>query len=85
MDNHIKNTVEFIERKKDDVMMKLKKLLLLCCLLTVSVLGMAQENKVEMADTMRSNGRIYVDKVAVYQNLFHKYVTLGEFAEKGSF
>ena len=34
--------------------MKLKKLLLLCCLLTVSVLGMAQENKVEMA------GRIYV-------------------------
>ncbi|HQW44230.1 MAG: CcmD family protein [Chitinophagaceae bacterium] len=41
-------------------MMKLKKLLLLCCLLTVSVLGMAQENKVEMADTMRSNGRIYV-------------------------
>ena len=37
--------------------MKLKKLLLLCCLLTVSVLGMAQENKVEMAD---SNGRIYV-------------------------
>ena len=40
--------------------MKLKKLLLLCCLLTVSVLGMAQENIVEMADTMRSNGRIYV-------------------------
>lgn len=26
-----------------------------------------------------------LDKVAVYQKLFHKYVTLGEFAEKGSF
>ncbi len=40
--------------------MKLKKMLLLCCLLTVSVVGIAQEKEVEMADTMRSNGRIYV-------------------------
>ncbi|MFZ1327830.1 MAG: CcmD family protein [Chitinophagaceae bacterium] len=41
-------------------MMKLKKILLLWCLLTVSVIGIAQDKKVEMADTMRSNGRIYV-------------------------
>ena len=41
-------------------MMKLKKILLLCCLLSVSFAGMAQEKEVEMADTMRSNGRIYV-------------------------
>ena len=40
--------------------MKLKKILLLWCLLTVSVIGSAQDKKVEMADTMRSNGRIYV-------------------------
>jgi len=40
--------------------MKWKKFLSLFSLLLVSCIGMAQENKVEMADTMRSNGRIYV-------------------------
>jgi len=41
-------------------MIKLKKILLLSALLMTSVLSFAQEKEVEMADTMRSNGRIYV-------------------------
>lgn len=41
-------------------MIKLKKILLLSALLMTSVLCFAQEKEVEMADTMRSNGRIYV-------------------------
>ena len=41
-------------------MMKLKKIVLLFSLLLTSMISMAQEKEVEMADTMRSNGRIYV-------------------------
>lgn len=41
-------------------MIKLKKILLLSALLMTSFFSFAQEKKVEMADTMRSNGRIYV-------------------------
>ena len=40
--------------------MKFRKILPLCCLLLISIAGIAQEKEVEMADTMRSNGRIYV-------------------------
>ncbi len=41
-------------------MMNLKKITSLLALLLVSVIGLAQDKKVEMADLMRSNGRIYV-------------------------
>ncbi len=40
-------------------MIKLKKILLLFIVLMTSLISIAQ-GKVEMADTMRSNGRIYV-------------------------
>lgn len=40
--------------------MKLKKIVMLFSLLLTSMISMAQEKEVEMADTMRSNGRIYV-------------------------
>ena len=60
MDQHLENTVEFIKRKKDDVMMNFKKISSLLALLLVSLIGSAQDKKVEMADLMRSNGRIYV-------------------------
>jgi len=39
--------------------MKLKKTVLLFALLLITMISFAQE-KTEMADTMRSNGRIYV-------------------------
>lgn len=39
--------------------MKLKKIVLLFVLLLTTIISFAQE-KTEMADTMRSNGRIYV-------------------------
>ena len=57
MDNHPENKIEFIKRKKDDVM--IKKILLVFSLLMTTLISFGQE-KVEMADTMRSNGRIYV-------------------------
>jgi len=41
-------------------MMKFKKLFFLLSLLLVSLIGFGQDKKVEMADLMRSNGRIYV-------------------------
>ena len=41
-------------------MMKLKKIVLLFSLLLTSMISIAQEKEVEMADTMRNNGRIYV-------------------------
>jgi len=41
-------------------MMKFKKLFFLLSLLLVSLFGFGQDKKVEMADLMRSNGRIYV-------------------------
>jgi hypothetical protein len=65
MDNYFENTVEFIERKKDDVMMNIKKISSLLALMLVSLIGMAQDKNPDsyrggMADLMRSNGRIYV-------------------------
>ena len=42
-------------------MKKIKFLLLVLTILSLNMIGMAQGDKpVEMADTMRSNGRIYV-------------------------
>ena len=43
-------------------MMKLKKIILLFLLLSFSIITQAQDGtkKVEMADLMRSNGKIYV-------------------------
>lgn len=46
-------------------MMNIKKIFSMLALLLVSLMGLAQDNKpdsyrVEMADLMRSNGRIYV-------------------------
>jgi hypothetical protein len=41
-------------------MMNLKKIFFPLALLLVSLIGFAQDKKVEMADVMRSNGRIYV-------------------------
>jgi CcmD family protein len=41
-------------------MKSLKKIVFLFVLLLASVLTFAQDKKTEMADTMRSNGRIYV-------------------------
>lgn len=38
----------------------LRKIILLVILLTSSTLLIAQDKQTEMADTMRSNGRIYV-------------------------
>jgi uncharacterized membrane protein len=60
MDHHLENTIEFIERKKDDAMMPLKKITSLLALMLVTGAGFAQDKKVEMADLMRSNGKIYV-------------------------
>ena len=61
MDHYIENTIEFIERKKDDVMISnLKKIILFFGMMATSLISFTQDKQVEMADTMRSNGRIYV-------------------------
>jgi hypothetical protein len=41
-------------------MMDSKKIFSLLALMFISIIGFAQNKKVEMADVMRSNGRIYV-------------------------
>ena len=46
-------------------MSKLKLLLMSFLVLLFFSIAKAQENKVEMADTMRSNGRIYVVVVVI--------------------
>jgi predicted membrane channel-forming protein YqfA (hemolysin III family) len=48
--------------------MKLKLLLFICCFCT-TLLAFAQESTVEMADTMRKEGKIYV-VVAVILTIF---------------
>jgi predicted transporter len=62
LDHYIENTIELIERKKVNVMMNWKKIILLLFVLIFSIITFAQDRtkKVEMADLMRSNGRIYV-------------------------
>ena len=41
-------------------MSSIKKIIMLCAGMLISIGIFAQQDKVEMADTMRSNGRIYV-------------------------
>jgi hypothetical protein len=41
-------------------MKNIKKIFLLPVIMLIPVIGFAQDKKVEMADLMRSNGRIYV-------------------------
>jgi hypothetical protein len=41
-------------------MMDSKKIFSLLALMFISIIGFAQNKKIEMADVMRSNGRIYV-------------------------
>jgi CcmD family protein len=62
LDNHIEDPLKFTERKKDDAMIQLKKIVALFLLLLFSLIIKAQDGtkKVEMADLMSSNGRIYV-------------------------
>jgi Na+/alanine symporter len=57
LDYYAENKTEFIKRKKVNAM--IRKVMMLFTLLMTSLISLAQE-KVEMADTMRSNGRIYV-------------------------
>lgn len=60
MDNNFKDQACPIERKKINVMKFVRHILILVFLTITSLSLLAQENKVEMADKMRSNGRIYV-------------------------
>lgn len=61
MDYYFKNQAYFTKRKKDDAMMRqFKKAFSLFLAILFSVMVFAQEKDVSVADTMRSNGRIYV-------------------------
>ncbi len=60
MDYNLKNKVELIKRKKDDAMRIFQKLILLLAMMATSTFIFAQDKDAQMADTMRSNGRIYV-------------------------
>ena len=62
MDCYFKNKTEFAERKKDDGMKKLKYFLLALMACSINLFAVAQTDpaNVQMADTMRSNGKIYV-------------------------
>ena len=60
MDHHIEDQVELFERKEINVMIKLKKIIIVLLLMISSVAAYAHDGKTTMADTMRSNGRIYV-------------------------
>ena len=61
MDHFFKNSVKPAKGKKTAAMRKIKYLSALIVLLALTTVSYAQnDDKVEMADTMRSNGRIYV-------------------------
>jgi hypothetical protein len=62
MDHDPKDQGKPIERKKAVIMMNVKRSIALYICLIISCLASAQDGnkKVEMADLMRSNGRIYV-------------------------
>jgi hypothetical protein len=55
----LKIRLQLLKEKKPAVMSKMKYLLMSFLMLMFFLITKAQE-KVEMADTMRSNGRIYV-------------------------
>ena len=62
LDHFLKNSFEPAKRKKTAAMSKLKSLLVFIWLFLSSAVCHAQTDgdKVDMADTMRSNGRIFV-------------------------
>jgi hypothetical protein len=60
MDRFSKNKTEHTKRKKTGRMMKGKKIVWILLLSLLTTVSFAQDNKTEMADLMRSNGRIYV-------------------------
>ena len=60
LDHHIEDSLEFTERKKDNIMIKWKKIISLLLLLTLSIITNAQDKNNGTDNLMRSNGRIYV-------------------------
>ena len=59
MDHHIKDQDRHIKRKNISLM--IRRIICLSTLLFIQLIVMAQDKpKIEMADTMRSNGKIYV-------------------------
>lgn len=60
MDHYTEDPPEIDQRKKDDIMKAYRKIIMLLASLVITISLFAQEKEVEMADTMRSNGRIYV-------------------------
>jgi|GEM_PF-111928 uncharacterized membrane protein len=60
MDHYAEDQDRIFKRKKIDVMAPLKKTTMLLLLMLSSIMLFAQGDKEVMADTMRSNGRIYV-------------------------
>jgi hypothetical protein len=60
LDNLPENPLKPVKRKKTAAMRKIKYLSALIISLLVTLINHAQDEKAEMADTMRSNGRIYV-------------------------
>lgn len=72
MDCYIENKIEFIERKKVDGMKRLNYLLLTILFYSFNMIAVAQSDpsKVQMADSMRSNGKIYVVIAVILTILF---------------
>ncbi len=72
MDCYIENKIEFIERKKVDGMKRLHYLLLTIFFYSFNMIAVAQSDpsKVQMADSMRSNGKIYVVIAVILTILF---------------
>ena len=62
MDHHDQYPAALTERKKDVIIMKFKRIFtfLVCVLFTTLLQAQDGKPKVQMADLMRSNGRIYV-------------------------
>src|ERR1043165_10247275 len=60
LDHLSENSFEPDKRKKTAAMRKIKYLSALIISLLLTLINHAQDDKAEMADTMRSNGRIYV-------------------------
>jgi multisubunit Na+/H+ antiporter MnhB subunit len=60
LDNLSENSFEPVKRKKTAAMRKIKYLSTLIISLLLTLINHAQTDKAEMADMMRSNGRIYV-------------------------
>jgi hypothetical protein len=61
MDNNIENKIEHFERKKSNIMSFMKKIFTVIFFLLFAITLWANgDQKTNMADAMRSNGRIYV-------------------------